>query len=271
MVASSAAQSEIDMPSLVLDTLGAPSSKHNPPKLAYGIGKSMELIPQSNPSHDSVSLTVEIFDHLCVDKNRRSQIIVVRLLQWNGVAIEHFPCAGSVVVAKLYDPVYYIPTSGEWVGSSEEYSKFLHNNEVTAYTRLRDLYGKSIPRFFGAFKYYVAMEEDDRWVDLILIELVRDLHLTVEYEMQLEEARHLKDMAFRLLEQIHSSGVYHNDIGGRNLFWDRRDRLLLMDFEWATFDTPEGPARDEGYMLSTLAEYGCEDERSSIIPDWAHP
>ena len=195
-----------------------------------------------------VTLSTKLVDYLHVAPNRRSQIVLVQIEDLNGNANEEWSLSliGTKMVAKFYDSAYYTPGTGEWIGSSESYMEYLAENEATAYERLRSLYDKCVPTFWGKYR-----SENSRRVPVVLLQYISGLPLT-QPSLSSEIIHRLKEQVMQNLKEIHSYGVSHNDIRGDNILWDGQDRVIFVDFEHAKDGRKHLLARDDSFLSSVF-------------------
>lgn len=188
--------------------------------MPYTSGKSISLLSRSRRPDDQ--LNVVIIESIHVGDHIRSQTVIVRVLDWND------DTKNTKLFAKFFDFSYYTPGESEFEGSAREYMEWLHRNEVESYKRMEKLQGISVPRFIGDYKY---MKENGEFVDLILLDNVSVPRLDTFHNLPENEIEILGVQCMNAVDQIHSCGIIHNDIGGRNVFWDRdKQRVLICDF-----------------------------------------
>jgi serine/threonine protein kinase len=237
---------------------------------AYGLGRRFQL-QAAEPNAitaglDSMTLDIEITKHLAVGRDRRCQVLVVRIV--NGGSADP-----NTFVAKFYDPTFCADVEpAEWPGGREQFCASCRSNETKAYKTLNQLQGTDIPIFYGEYKYQPPNDAPSQFSSAyaILLEVIN--HCTLgdiePHDLAADEKGTLKDRGFALLDNIHSLGVYHHDIRADNLFWDRKKQLKLGDYEFATFKNErttdritEWVALDKGQLISMLEHYGIKDDR----------
>jgi len=194
-------------------------------------------------TQDGLALSVNIVK---IMSSRRSQTLLVRILNSaSTLETDHMLAVNNEVVAKIYDPRYYTVRGDEWADSSSTYMDYLYNNEVTAYRRIDELQGKSIPRFLGEFSHRTAA---GGVVHLLLLEYICVDPLRSVEHLGIDEKIRLRKEADSILAVLRSHGVSHNDLHPGNVLWDCQSGLWVIDFADATFDNEQGFLRDKGFL-----------------------
>lgn len=242
---------------------------NNDPAKIYFVNNIIELF---NPN---VTLSVKLIEDLRVALERRSQILLVRIEGAKGIpnGERDLPLTGTELVAKFYDSAYYTPASSEWEGSTGDYMEYLAQNEATAYERLRSLYDRCVPRFFGKWQ-----SKNNGPVPVILLRHIKGIPLT-QPALSLDIIRKYEAKTMENLGKIHSHGVAHGDIRGDNILWAQKeeteeteeteekeekedqkekdgekDRILFIDFELAQGDDVYFLSRDKSWLSSVFSD-----------------
>ncbi|KAK0440495.1 hypothetical protein EV421DRAFT_1815367 [Armillaria borealis] len=174
----------------------------------------------------------------------------------------------SIMVAKIYDPVYF--------GDAQYYDPFSHldlsvSRETQAYKRLQSFYGTKVPRFYGHFVAPLPSQHN-RTVNVILLEYIhgrdiRDLAPREKAEALCSTHKDtLIDVALRLFFDIYALGIEQRDMQPRNVILrpKRKDgpfcstkgcplryeadcedmQMVMVDFEVVGFREPDSQFSD---------------------------
>lgn len=183
------------------------------------------------------------------------------------------------VVMKFYDPDFAETVEG-W--SAEKRSEWFKSNELAAYERLRDLQGSLIPTFYGEYIYEHSTPIGcKRSVGVLLFQYVDAPNLTeyIAANLTLGEREQLERLVSAAIESIHHRGVYHRDVGLRNILWRRGSQsVTIMDFGMAVVvqnnndkasRVDEFKLNDSALLTTELGYLGIMDKRPYDIPEWA--
>jgi serine/threonine protein kinase len=232
------------------------------PQSTYSIGTRLSLA--DNPP--SFTICIEIIGHKRLGLRRRSQVVIVKII--SGIPeCEGFPAAEEKAIAKIYDPTYAF----EGQGRDLQACKWSMENERNAYTKLSDLQGSIIPKFYGEYVAHRPMNAslDMRSVSVLLLELVEapslmDYHIT--QKLTSDELKSLEAAATANIREIHFRDVYHGDIMSHNLLW-ANGKLTILDFGASAIPENEidnnlYKSNDEADMKNVLEEFGFKVDRS---------
>jgi serine/threonine protein kinase len=232
-------------------------------------------------------LSIQVVQPLRVGRYQPSQLVLAVACSVNNVsalqgASQESPPDGVVFVAKCIDPAYSQGTRENYSITPKnrvEAARELSGNEATTYQLLHAVQGSVVPRFYGQYLYRIVSPtpNESRDINVILLEyfdgkpLSDPLTVQALSPIRVDVARETK----RLLDVIHSFGVYHNDVLGHNILareiqgiWEYR----LIDFEFAAFLSPEiyGASEQRAYydigaLEGELEELGYIDEGVTLI------
>src|ERR1700738_4539993 len=123
------------------------------PSLYYQMGLSLSLSTPENSSSTSKILTVEVKDRLRVRKGKCSQLVLVEVER---SSLKGLP-PKSLVIAKIYDPLYISPNELVDSGFQDRAALLTYcaETEHRAYSHLKSIQGRSIPRCYGLFTLFL--------------------------------------------------------------------------------------------------------------------
>lgn len=240
--------------------------------------ESIIELEATSPGIVHSSISIEITEHRSIGWDRRSQVVVARLVRGylrGSDAAQSTLSAGSHIVAKFYDP-RFANAPHEWAGGSPEMCHWSKENETRAYRMLTEVQGSCVPIYYGEYSCLPPLEcNPNTRISVLLFEFVQDPDLVRQIHLQhsADELLALKAAAFSVLKKIHAYGVYQYDTTAANVLWGReRNVVTLVDFDRACFadsgsfsNMPRADeyleAHDRGMMYSALEALGIEDDR----------
>ncbi|KAK7465295.1 hypothetical protein VKT23_005274 [Stygiomarasmius scandens] len=132
------------------------------------------------------------------------------------------PSLPEIVVAKIFDPVYYDNDDLVWLDPFSE-SDLSIWNEVNSYRRLSSMQGMNIPRFYGHFVASLGKLHDFRTVNVLMMEYISGRDVAEIVPQGTEDtvcAEHL-DALYTAVLQVHFAiwdlGVQNHDMVPRNV------------------------------------------------------
>lgn len=238
----------------------------------YAVGRRIRLeSSESNLLTDmlgSLAFEVQVESHLSVGMGRRSQVLLVRVIQASDPLM---------FVAKCFDPACHPSVDPlEWPGGPQQACESGKQAEVAAYARLKQLQGINIPTFYGEYQYRTDGPFSTR-ASAIIIEFIDTPRLADQNreEFTSTQLTALETGVFALLDKIQDCGVYRIDFNTANWFWDRGNVIKLCDFEDTIVESDEIAdsigqcvAQDRGNLEAMLIECGVE-YKGPPPPEWA--
>ncbi|KAK0200004.1 hypothetical protein DFS33DRAFT_212271 [Desarmillaria ectypa] len=161
----------------------------------------------------------------------------------------------SIMVAKIYDPVYFDSEEAEYIDPFALLDLTV-SRETEAYRRLGSLQGVKVPHFYGHFIAPLPAQRN-RTVNVVLLEYIhgRDIRDLVPRELVetlcSSHKNALIDAALRLYFDIYACGVVQTDMQPRN--------VILR----CTRHRDEPFCSTEGCPL--FSEVGCEDIQMVMV------
>ena len=155
-------------------------------------------------------------------------------------------------------------------GTAVERARTHSWKEVAVYNQLLQVQGLIVPRFYGKYVYQIVSKvaEESRDVHVLLLEYFNSFSLfdfAITNKLAVLTTRQkIITQILDMINIIHSHGVFHRDLAGRNFLVNYSDgdlQLRLVDFEFATLATPDTELR----LLKMWREYDIADLESSLI------
>ncbi|KAL1875021.1 hypothetical protein Plec18167_005689 [Paecilomyces lecythidis] len=210
------------------------------------------LHPPLAGSDGPMELDLEISWPLSVGRsNHRAQLVAVDVAN----ADEHAAVLGQGkrLVAKIYDPLYA-------TAKDNDFDPFLlmdknYTHEAAAYTRLPELQGSSIPRYYGSFSLEIPTSRSmSRWIRLIMIEFIPGSPMQDIDPGSLSQYHRQRIMKtiIDFTTEIYQRDMVHEDLCPRNIMiineGTKEQKVVFVDFEDMRFTrtaygNPEQEAR----------------------------
>jgi len=184
------------------------------------------------------SIVFEIQQLLRTGDNHSAQILMGQAIKVDAILkLGHIE--RHQIVAKVYDPLYENMDQDDFdpfKGCDRAYI-----DEVAAYSRLVDLQGKCIPKFYGSYSYEAQVPDYDksRAVRVILLELVPGKPMSELDPTQFSQAQ--RQHIFRSIVDtetaFYTHNMIHTDIYPRNVMVNNyhlptsQPRTIILDFE----------------------------------------
>ncbi|KAJ5138249.1 uncharacterized protein N7515_003097 [Penicillium bovifimosum] len=206
--------------------------------------------------YDTVSL--EVVDLLKGGDGHNSQVFTVRLLDFES-SPELLPRKGTMLVAKVYDPLYFDDDEGHL-------NPFLcvdryYTHEANAYMALSELQGEGIPRYYGSYSLSLSVNSvHTRIVRMILVDHIEGITMAdakpVNFAKSVRKSilKSIVDLESRIFEK----DIWLTDLEPRNVMIGSPDSdrpgVVIIDFAHALFNR----RRDDPPLLQldqVLGEY----------------
>ncbi|KAF2763306.1 hypothetical protein EJ05DRAFT_33688 [Pseudovirgaria hyperparasitica] len=209
------------------DTILPPADMHESTQLEYCLSH-----PPRAGSLSDKSMCLEITKAIRLteseDIQSGAQIVVVN----------------QTMVAKIYDPLYYIPDDFAIKFDAVAMADSDYTREALAYQELKEFHGNYVPHYYGSWSCYISTESPtgktvQRPVRLILMEYIQgvSLHELLPTELSNEQRSNIMVKVIELEAMIeHRGGVSQKDIAPRNFICTGHDyvdpnlRIVLIDF-----------------------------------------
>jgi len=219
------------------------------------------------PIDNPTSMTIQIIQEIAVCDKRGAQLALCKV-------------AGTTLVAKFYDPLYY-PTGRKifdyWMEAADNH----YTCEAAAYTELDPHFGgRQIPKYHGSWTCNIdtptIADVISRPVRLILLEYVNglSLHHLPSKGFTLDQQLEIMSLALEAEVEIFHQGVRHGDFAPRNVvhFTDEagNHRVKIVDFGMAIVERLVGrvPHKDKFRRPHTPAMYSVMSLREFQILGW---
>lgn len=176
---------------------------------------------------------IKLTEELRVGEYKANQLFVARVVKSPRSLNLPTDCD---LVAKISDPLYDDFSQAPFANADHGYTY-----ETAAYTRLADLQGSVIPRYYGSFTLKFRVGRRFRVVRLILIERIHGM------PMDDLDPRAPKEERQRILKQIvdaecsfYNRNVIHEDLYPRNILIKyegdlRKPKVVIVDLGWLVF------------------------------------
>ena len=124
--------------------------------------------------------------------------------------------------------------------SPAKFSKIMFEHEITAYTLLKSIQGKSVPIFYGHYHIILPDREfyHDQVVYVVLLEYVEGTPLsrTPIHQMDDESAENLWSKVLNATRSVHEAGVVQRFPNLRKLLWRKESqRGTVNEIVWIDF------------------------------------
>jgi hypothetical protein len=226
----------IDIPTSDSDSETTKSTiwqNNDDPSLYYRDGLSLSL-SSSETSSASTVVNIEIKETIRVKKGKCSQLVVVEV---GRSYVKGLP-RKSLVIAKIFDPLYLSPNELVDSGFQNRATLLAYcaKTEFRAYSRLKSLQGKCIPRCYGLFTLRVVDRPDslDRHLNVLLLQHVGTPPPDTQFLDQPTKRRMVQSMR-SAFKQIHDRNMLHGDPALRNVVFNASKKAFVIDFEKARF------------------------------------
>lgn len=216
---------------------------------------------------------IELTEELRVGEYKTSQLFVARVVKSSQSINIPTDCD---LVAKFYDPLYDDLSQAPFANTGHGYAY-----ETAAYTRLADLQGSVIPRYYGSFTLKFRVGRRSRIVRLILSERIHGM------PMDDLDPRAPREERQKILKQIvdaectfYNRNVIHEDLYPRNILIkyegdQKTPKVVIVDFGWLIFGRTCNPENTEeeqrhlpGTPISPLLRWNIAVNRQYTFDEW---
>lgn len=206
--------------------------------------------------YDTVSL--EVVDPLKGGDGHNSQVFTARLLDFESTS-QLLPQKGTVLVAKIYDPLYFDDDEGHL-------NPFLcvdkyYTHEANTYMTLSEFQGQGIPRYYGSYSLSLSVNSvHTRTVRMILVDYIEGITMADAKPRNFSKSvrqsilKSIVDLESRIFEK----DIWLTDLEPRNVIISSPDSdrpgVVFIDFAHALFNR----RRDDPPLLQLnyfLGEY----------------
>lgn len=119
------------------------------------------------------TVSLEVIDLLKAGDGHNSQVFTVRLLDFESIS-GLLPQKGTILVTKIYDPLYLDDDEGHLNPFLCVDKYYIH--EANAYIALSELQGQGIPRYYGSYSFILSVDLlQSRTVRMILVEHIEGI------------------------------------------------------------------------------------------------
>ena len=186
------------------------------------------------------TVSLEVIDILKGGDGHNSQVFTVRLLDFESTS-QLLPQKGTVLVAKLYDPLYFDDDEGHL-------NPFLcvdkyYTHEANAYMALHEFQGQGIPRYYGSYSLSLSVNSvHTRTVRMILVDHIDGITMADAKPRNFAQSvrqsilKSIVDLESRIFEK----DIWLTDLEPRNVIITSPDSdrpgVVFIDFAHALFN-----------------------------------
>jgi hypothetical protein len=234
------------------------------PSLFYQEGLKLEFsAPQKPATHTLVK--VQVKDVLRVEKGKCSQLVLVVVERSSMKSLPR----NTHLVAKIYDSLYISPKEIVESGFQDRAAllNYCAENEYRAYSRLKSIQGRLVPRCYGLFTLFFPDRPQslDHCINVLLLQNVGTPPPDSLLLGPATKGRMVQSMR-SAFKQVHSCNILHGDPALRNVVFNKSGKAFLIDFEKARFLEDMSATEREMYIRWENRSFDNQLEYYDFIP-----